>query len=131
MPKLTIKQQMEIEQDNTYVKISFRTSYSQGSFILKTKMYELKIMKIEKTLKGLYYFTDYGYIPTFEEYCNMDCFLISQKAHLRRCEYKYENTSNEYPEARKSILESIRITNNHILMREHELLEEYEEKFHD
>ena len=126
MPRLTIKQRMELEQDNTYVKISFRSSYSQGSFILKTKMYELKIKQIKKTLKGLYYFTDYRYIPTYEEYCNMDSFLNTEKSRLRRYEYLYENTFDD----REYLLKEIKEIKEAIIAKEHELLEEYDEKFH-
>ena len=131
MARLTLKQQIEIEQDNNWVRITFRSHYSQGTIVCKNKLYELQIKRLEKALKGLYYFVDYGYKPTYEEYCNMDSSLNSSKAHLRRCEYKYENTTNDYPVVRKALLDSIKNINNHILMREHELLEEYEEKFHD
>ena len=131
MGRLTIKQQMEIEQDNTYVKISFRSSYSQGSFILKTKMYEFKIKQIEKALKGLYYFTDYGYIPTYEEYCNMDSSLNCFKNRLRRYQNIIQNIPLEDNLYYRSIKEEINNIEETIIAKEHELLEEYEEKFHD
>ena len=131
MARLTLKKQLEIEQDQEWIKIHFRSHYSQGAFVIKRKLYEFDQKKIEKVLKGLYYFIDYKYTPTYEEYCDMDSFLNSQKARLRRKEYVFENTIFPDKERRDEALQEIKELKDSILMREHTLLEEYEERFHD
>lgn len=127
MARLTLKQQIEIKQDTEWVKIHFRSHYSQGAFVIKRKLYELQIKRLEKSLKGLYYFVDYKYTPTYEEYCDMNSYLNAQKARLRRREYQYENTIND----REELLKEIKEIKQLIIEKEHELLEEYEEKFHE
>ena len=57
----------------------------------------------------------------------MNSYLNAQKARLRRREYQYENTIND----REELLKEIKEIKQLIIEKEHELLEEYEEKFHE
>ena len=69
---MTKQQLMEIENDNTWVRITYLTHYSQGSIIMKSKLYELKMKKIEKELVKTTYYVDYNYQLSIAEMIMMD-----------------------------------------------------------
>ncbi len=69
---MTKQQLMEIENDNTWVRITYLTYHSQGCIIMKSKFYELKMKKIEKELYKTTYYVDYNYQLSIAELIMMD-----------------------------------------------------------
>ena len=69
---MTKQQLMEIENDTTWVRITYLTHYSQGCVIMKTKLFELKYKKIEKQFCKTSYFVDYNYQLSLSEMIMMD-----------------------------------------------------------
>ena len=50
-----------IREDKTFIRITYLTHCGRGEMIMKTYFYILMQKKIERKLKGLYYFIDYNY----------------------------------------------------------------------
>lgn len=69
---MTKVQIQEIENDTYWVKISFLTYHSQGQLIMKAKLYELRMKKIEKQFQKTTYWVDYNYQLTTHEKIMMD-----------------------------------------------------------
>lgn len=119
----------KIINDDKWVKISFMTHCSQGHLLIKNSLYEKKIRKIEKTLRGLVYFIDYDYHLNFEEYMNFD----DELNVLYRKKRFYKSQIDWYmdrckDEQAKEYLKLNGENNNAIEKRIKELQKEFEKK---
>lgn len=89
-------QQLQVEQDDTWVKIEFWTPVSSGRIIIKTSMFDIKKRKLKRIFKGLDYRVSYNYTPTEQDHDEILIQeLMSKLSYLR---WRLHNLERHYQE---------------------------------
>ena len=80
----------KIVNDDKWVKIYFMTHCGQGHLLIKNSLYEKRIRKIEKSLKGLISCIDYDYHLSLDEVLGFDVELEDLKRRGRHFKSQIE-----------------------------------------
>lgn len=119
----------KIVNDDKWVKIYFMTHCGQGHLLIKNSLYEKRIRKIEKSLKGLISCIDYDYHLSLEEVMNFDEELNTLYRRKRFYKSQIDYYMDRAKEDRaKEFLKLNGENNNNIEKRIKELQKEYEKK---
>lgn len=119
----------KIINDDKWVKIYFMTHCGQGHLLIKNSLYEKRIRKIEKSLKGLVSCIDYDYHLSLDEYMSFDEELNKLYRRKRYLQHEIEwNMDRNRKEEAKEYLKLNGENNIEIENRIKELKKEYEKK---
>ena len=119
----------KIINDDKWVKIYFMTHCGQGHLLIKNSLYEKRIRKIEKSLKGLISCIDYDYHLTLDEVLGFDEELETLKRRGRHFKSQIEwYMAHNDPEKAKEYLKLNGENNQSIENRIEAIKKEYEEK---
>ena len=119
----------KIMNDDKWVKIYFMTHCGQGHLLIKNSLYEKRIRKIEKSLRGLISCIDYDYHLSLDEFMGFDPelnHLYRRKQYLQHeIEWYMDRCKDEQA---KEYLKLNGENNKEIERRIKELQKEYEKK---
>lgn len=119
----------KIINDDKWVKIYFMTHCGQGHLLIKNSLYEKRIRKIEKSLKGLISCIDYDYHLSLDEVLTFDTELEDLKRRGRHFKSQIEwYMAHNNPEEAKKYLKLNGDNNQFIEDRIEAIKKEYEEK---
>lgn len=119
----------KIINDDKWVKIYFMTHCGQGHLLIKNSLYEKRIRKIEKSLRGLISSIDYDYHLTLDEVLGFDTELEDLKRRGRHFKSQIEwYMAHNRPEEAKEYLKLNGENNQFIEDRIEAIKKEYEEK---
>ena len=119
----------KIINDDKWVKIYFMTHCGQGHLLIKNSLYEKRIRKIEKSLKGLISCIDYDYHLSLDEVLGFDEELENLKRRGRHFKSQIEwYMAHNDPEEAKKYLKLNGENNQSIEDRIEAIKKEYEEK---
>ena len=119
----------KIINDDKWVKIYFMTHCGQGHLLIKNSLYEKRIRKIEKSLKGLISCIDYDYHLSLDEVLGFDEELETLKRRGRHFKSQIDWYMAHYdPEEAKEYLKLYGENNQSIEDRIEAIKKEYEEK---
>ena len=117
-----------VQEDNTWVRITFLSPYSKDSMIMKTAYYELNMKKLEKRLPK-YYWVDYDYQLTLGEFILMDEEHIRIENHIKALGHSLDFARrHDDQDGIAMYLSRIEEYSNQLLERELQLQEEYKKK---
>lgn len=119
----------KIINDDKWVKIYFMTHCGQGHLLIKNSLYEKRIRKIEKSLKGLISCINYDYHLTLDEVLAFDTELEDLKRRGRHFKNQIAwYMAHNDPEEAKKYLKLNGDNNQSIENRINAIKKEYEEK---
>lgn len=95
----------QVYLDKSFVKITFNNPSCHGELIMKTKLYEMKKVRIERALKNVIASVELDHELTLKEFCDLDGRIESQLNNIYRYQKWLEKTRDydDREEIRKTI----------------------------